>query len=541
MLKSYITVKDILQRKHFESIEVIAGTEGLDRLVKWVHVVEVTNIRNLLNGNELILSTGIAWKEKKEHFVSLLEQLIESQASGLCIEIGTYTSSIPQEIIDIANRAQFPIILFNKEVPFVEITQDIHALLINRQYQMISDLERYSQALNKKLLTIEHYVEILKFIHQYLQVQVTIVFSNKEIQFIPDVIEHKRKTLLNIIEIKDAALKASSQTARVPIHLLGRNYAELIIISEERSLTEYDQLILDRTGTALAQLFLRDLYVEEKRRVEEVAWLTEWLDGEKSKEAINEYLAYHTPNIKPKGAIVCVCKLDTYEKYSNIDLTYFKLYFRTIFEQQGFALFAIEKRNTLVFIIINERSTSTWKSRMEEGIHRLKNSESQKKNHQLKQLIGIGKYESELTNIHKSYQTALETIRIQARLSSESESCFYDDLHIFRIIYLLNKHLDLSEIAHEYLEPVINHDKKYNGKLFDTLKAYLSCNGSKQETAKRLFIVRQTLYHRLQKLETLLGEDFMEPRKRLAIEFMIVSYDYLISSKQIKEKDREAH
>lgn len=64
-LKSYITVKDILQRKHFEMIEVIAGKEGLNRLVKWVHVVEVTNIRNLLNGNELILSTGVAWKEKR--------------------------------------------------------------------------------------------------------------------------------------------------------------------------------------------------------------------------------------------------------------------------------------------------------------------------------------------------------------------------------------------------------------------------------------------------------------------------------------------
>ncbi|WP_235849784.1 PucR family transcriptional regulator ligand-binding domain-containing protein, partial [Heyndrickxia oleronia] len=42
-LKSYITVKYILQRKHFEMIEVIAGKEGLNRLVKWVHVVEVTN------------------------------------------------------------------------------------------------------------------------------------------------------------------------------------------------------------------------------------------------------------------------------------------------------------------------------------------------------------------------------------------------------------------------------------------------------------------------------------------------------------------
>ncbi|MED4878824.1 helix-turn-helix domain-containing protein, partial [Anoxybacillus geothermalis] len=78
------------------------------------------------------------------------------------------------------------------------------------------------------------------------------------------------------------------------------------------------------------------------------------------------------------------------------------------------------------------------------------------------------------------------------------------------------------------LDPVIQYDKKYNGKLMETLKVYLECNGSKKETAKRLFVVRQTLYHRIQKLEKLLGDDFMNPEKRLAIEFMIKAYEYLM-------------
>ncbi|MCP5972660.1 helix-turn-helix domain-containing protein, partial [Klebsiella pneumoniae] len=53
-------------------------------------------------------------------------------------------------------------------------------------------------------------------------------------------------------------------------------------------------------------------------------------------------------------------------------------------------------------------------------------------------------------------------------------------------------------------------------------------NGSKQETAKRLFIVRQTLYHRIEKLESFLGADFMEADKRLALELMLKAYDYLM-------------
>ncbi|QOR64636.1 PucR family transcriptional regulator ligand-binding domain-containing protein [Cytobacillus suaedae] len=536
-LKSYLMVKDILERKHFENVEIIAGEEGLGRLVKWVHVVEIINIRNLLNGSELILSTGVAWKDNHDIFLSLVQQLIDSDAAGLCIEIGTFTSTIPQQVIDLANQSHFPIIVFHKEVPFVEITQDIHTLLIHRQYQMISDLESYSQALNKKLLTIENYIEILKFIHHYLQVQVVLLFSNEEVQFIPDISSsNERKSLLQSIEKNDSS---SYSIERNPIQLLGDHYAELIICSDDRVLTEFDHLILDRTATALAQLLLRELYVEEKRRMEETEWLNGWIEGVHTEEEIKEYLSYINPQFQTKGVVVCLIKLESFDQYSSADITYFKLFVRAIFEQQGFSLFAIEKRNTLIFIFLNERGSSTWKKRFKQGMERVCNVKSQIG--EQKKKIAIGKYVDDITATHLSYQTALETIRIQERLGNKAESHFYEDLHIYRIISQLNRHLDLHELVLEYLEPIITYDEKYNGKLMETLKIYLSCNGSKQETAKRLYIVRQTLYHRIQKLEKLLGPDFMDHEKRLTIEFMILSYEYLVAARKMTEVEREAY
>jgi purine catabolism regulator len=120
-----LSVEEVLRRKCFQHAELLAGETGLHRMVKWAHIMEVTQIRKLLNGNELILSTGVGWKEEKEVFISFLEQLIESNASGLCIELGTYISTIPQEIIELANRHHFPLIVFNKEVRFLDITQDL--------------------------------------------------------------------------------------------------------------------------------------------------------------------------------------------------------------------------------------------------------------------------------------------------------------------------------------------------------------------------------------------------------------------------------
>lgn len=161
-LKSYLTINEVLKRKHFNSCEVITGKVGLTNRVKWVHVMEVTRVNELLKGNELILSTGVGWKEDNELCLSFLKQLIECQASGLCIELGTYTSQIPQNVIEFANEHEFPIILFHEEVPFVEITQDLHALLVNQQYLMISNLENYSQQLNQMLLSVNDPKDILQ-------------------------------------------------------------------------------------------------------------------------------------------------------------------------------------------------------------------------------------------------------------------------------------------------------------------------------------------------------------------------------------------
>lgn len=51
---------------------------------------------------------------------------------------------------------------------------------------------------------------------------------------------------------------------------------------------------------------------------------------------------------------------------------------------------------------------------------------------------------------------------------------------------------------------------------------YLQCHGLKKETAEKLFIVRQTLYHRLEKIEQIIGSDFMNYENRLCLEMMLL-------------------
>ncbi|MGE7763418.1 PucR family transcriptional regulator [Peribacillus sp. NPDC097895] len=536
-MNTSITIEEILTRKHFNLTDIIAGSSGIKRRVKWVHCMEVTQISHLLNGNELILSTGLGWKDCDETLLSYLKQLIECNAAGLCIEMGANTMAVPQCAIDLANEQQFPIILFHEEVPFVEITQDIHSLIINKQYQMISNLENYSQQLNKYLLEIDHYEPILKFLHSYLNVQVILIFNENDIASIPKI--NKKVTYQMVADVYEEKRNVDKTVLRQPIQVLGENYAELLICSNDRALTDFDSLILDRTATALAQHLLRDLYIEEKKMSEESKWLTNWIEGEYSDEAIRERLSYVDPKMQLDGGIVCICKQHSrFNKSSaKLDGTYFKIMFRTVFEQYGFQIFSMEVHQHLVFILGDNRSSEDWKSRVTSAVDRIMKMDVSGRNRMSQLSIGFGKHVQRLSEIYKSYETARETLLLQDTLPEESRSFFYQDLHMHRMISLINKHGNLEETVHEYLGPVIEYDRQNNGELMPTLKTYLACNGSKQETSKQLFIVRQTLYHRLEKLEKLLGSDFMRSDKRLGLEFMIFALDFLqYSSRKVSGK-----
>ncbi|WML31647.1 PucR family transcriptional regulator [Neobacillus sp. OS1-32] len=508
-----LTVKEILENRNFRDAEVIAGKEGLERTVKWIHIMEVAGIEELLNGNELILSTGVGWKESKQLFLTVFEKLIDSGASGICIELGTYIPSIPNEIIQLANRRHFPLIVFHHKVRFVDITQDVNSLLIKKHYQMISDLEEYSNQLNQLLLTSHSEQKILRFLHEHLKMDVLFTPVQGKVQYLSKQSGQDLKFILPLIK------EDNSHIVRREIQALQQKLADLTIISESNPVSEYEKIILDRTATALAQNALRELYFEERRKTIEAEWIQKWLDGVLNEDQIHRRITELEPNRKPTGCIACLWKI-AHIGANHLEETHLKILFRSVFQTQGFALFSTMRKNFLVFILVNVRNRNDWKQRMEAGLQQIENTL------EMVPQIAVGKFVDKVTEVKKSYQTAEDTMNILEGSQHEAFKRFYDDLYIYRLFSLIGEP-ELIDFVHDHLGPVINYDRENNGKLLETLKVYLMCNGSKKETASQLFIVRQTLYQRLQKIVELLGEDFMRSPKRQAIEFALTAYGYL--------------
>lgn len=499
-----ISVKEVLQRKYFACAKVVAGENGLDRTIKWIHILEVDDVKHFIQGKELILTTGVVLKNNEQGFLHFVKQLSDLHVAGLCIELGMYIHTIPKSVIQLANELNFPLIVFEKVVSFREITQDLHTCLVHQQYDVLKQLEDYSQKMNQYILKVSDKVNVLQYMQKYLKVNVyfdvkkgsSLAFPNKKM------VNYK-----NYIESLAPHLKASSE-----MNLFDTSYGTVFIYSEKRAMTELDVLILDRTVIALSQFVLRDLYIDEKLESESRKFFEKWLEGENNDEEILYFIEEIDHKLKQSGWMVMIHQL----KRKNIknDLTNYKINLRQSLQKEGFYTFIVEQSQYLIFILSDVTPEISYKERMKRAMNDIL------KQYRLDTLIAVGKYVHHYNELKESYETAQESLQI--RMKDMEHSYFYDELVLHHMIRVLQTNNSLMKLAQEKIEKLDQYDQKNNGNLIQTLTIYFQCNGLKKETAEKLFIVRQTLYHRLEKIEQIIGSDFMNYENRLCLEMMLL-------------------
>jgi purine catabolism regulator len=111
-----------------------AGSAGLDRKVRWVHVAEVADIGPLLRGGELVLTTGIALGDDPAELTTYIDGLADAGASGVVFElVRRWTDALPAALLAAAERRSLPVITLAQETRFVAVTEAVVAMIVDAQ------------------------------------------------------------------------------------------------------------------------------------------------------------------------------------------------------------------------------------------------------------------------------------------------------------------------------------------------------------------------------------------------------------------------
>lgn len=554
-----LTVREALTRPLFKDARVIAGEKGLDRRIRWVHILEISHFDSLIHGEEMILSTGVGihhgsvTQEESNDETHYVKKLIDHGASCLCLELGTYIHSVPQEMIRLANRHDFPLIVFDRTVRFVDITQDLHSLIINHHHQMLQNLEQLSHELHQLTLGSHSTNNILKRLHERTGARVVYHSREGHFTFVPAV-NHHRTIMQNWCrQIEQYGGNVKSENAEEagqmkqwrsgshtfllqPIYAMGQTWGELVFILENRQPQEFDFLALDRASTAIAQDIMRKMYIEERKRYTENRWVDEIIHGEeKNEHQIRRMIASRLHNSSPFRYRICLMEWNTEsgrEQDEPMRMHTF-LHVRNAFEQNGFQPFMTGRENLFVILAVDSDSSHSHRDRLKRTLDLIRQQlEGQYEEGPKIQLV-CGRCYQQLTDAPHSYEEAQLVLKVNRQLQQSKalgpNHMFYEDIGVYRLLLQMNEDQIIQSFIEDYLGPLIRYDRRKGGHLLETLKVYLENDGSKKQSAEELFVVRQTLYHRLQKIEDLLGDDFMKPEKRLAIEVALRAYPLFYS------------
>jgi purine catabolism regulator len=86
-----------------------------------------------------------------------------------------------------------------------------------------------------------------------------------------------------------------------------------------------------------------------------------------------------------------------------------------------------------------------------------------------------------------------------------------------RLLWSLRDQADLIRFVNARLGPLLAHDAERSVRLLPTLRAYCEHGGRRAETARALHLERQSLYHRIARIEQLLEVDLRDADELLGL------------------------
>jgi purine catabolism regulator len=537
--------------------EVLAGEAGLRGEVRWVHASEVPNIAAMLQGGELLLSTGMgigAGAREQRRFVA---ELAERGIAALAIELGTAMRTVPPALIEAAEEEGLCLIAFHREVRFVEITEVVHRELIDQGGELLRRGEELHKRFTALMLGGAHVPDILRELSVFVRNPVILERSGQGVAY------HARyaaddETVLGAWGSYQRNLVAAPEaiSERVPMGR-GESWGRLVALAVDSPLEAQDRVAVERAVGLIALAMMRESEEEglaARRRGDFLARLADSRAGGKEIAARAAELGF-----APRGeALLPVAMALPSRLAGEADDPAWDALRSDLAEElerhaipviagageHGESLFVlaisrVEERGRIADLVAQITASAAGR-RMGEGRPTLAGAVVRRTGQEPEATAGaagqrlgqevptiaVGAACAGWPEVGRALAAAVVALPAAATLEPRA----WHDVTVAstdRFLFALRDSSDLRGFAEQRLRPLIERDRRSRGDLVATLAAYCDNCGRKADTAAELRIKRQTLYHRLHRIEEALGADLDDGETRLALHLALRADRYL--------------
>lgn len=506
---------------------LVTSQPSLDREVSWVVAVPATATVFQASPGDLVflfppyspesLTPGASW--------------LQAKIAGLVI-----VGEPPAALVGLAEQAQIPLLALPATADLRESEQMAIALILDRAttiekratqlYQRLAMLSAENAGLdaianligrttNKTVLIQNKRLEIIAawFTPAMTQLRPTIEAWVVAIANLPESMRdrkraaHAPETLQQLLPMHDLTRLIT------PIVTQGMARGFISLIGQEQAWTVFDRRAIEQSATACALEMAKAKAVSEAEKRVRGSFVDAMLSGSLSSPEAERWAKRN--KYEPLGqhaAIVVAWARQAHPTYRRLETLVHGLAGRW----GNHVLAQARENEVVIFCRLTPKESIEVVRRIAESICHQARLEFPSD----PLAIGIGRPTAMLSGLRDSYHQARQAMTMARRLA-ETQPLYFGELNVYRLLFQLEHSPELAAFCHETLGPLIEYDRTQHTNLVETLSAYFAHNGNLSATAKALFVHRNTLLYRMERIREISNLDLDNPEVRLSVQLAL--------------------
>jgi purine catabolism regulator len=508
---------------------VVAGADRLDTPVRWVHAIELTDVARLLRGGELVLSTGIALPDDDRLLTAYVTELADVGVAGLAVELGRrYAGSLPGALVAAAERTGLPLIAFEREVAFIEITEAVHARIIDAQLDELRVSERLHEMFTELSVAGASAEEIVRQAAALAGRPVILAdLSHRVLACEPAGADPGR--LLSGFAARSRSVRLSGRTSFdeasgwlvTPVGAQGEDWGRVILVCGAAP-SSADTVLLERAATTLA---LGRLLTRHRESLERQAHRTLIsglisqahadpaeaavraralgvpVDGRQLVSLVLRFrelglgVSAHARVLDLADTVAAACRAERIPSLVG-----------TLDDARAGAMLSLGPRVAADEVLTSLAARIRDRAGVDPDAL----------------VIGVGAPVGSIRDVRRSFLEASQVADVAAaRPGGGHDRLFYrlPDLRLRGLLHLLRDDPRVQTFVERELGALLAADPG----LIDALAAYLNAGGNKAEAAKAAHLARPTFYERLRRIERICGTDLSSAESRTSLHVALLA------------------
>lgn len=533
-----LTVESALKLAALSQCRLLGGAGGGNQVITSVNQMEVPDLVNWMKEGQLIVTTGYFIRNDINDQRQILIDLAQKRSAGLAIKIRRFFQSIPQHMISLADELNFPLIEIPEAYNISDVMNEVMKELLTIQARQIERSHEIHDRFTEIPLKGGGLNRIAELLGELTGGSVSITDAEGTLSstYDPPGVSIPAIELVKLVPPTSPALlhqviEQKAPYAETPFHTNAGSGRQITypILADARlygSITNWllrdsenavDIVSIKHAATIAGLEFLRYSAMNEMRKRYEIDFYNDLFSGQiQTRELLSRRGSLYGIQAKSYYQLI-VIDIDNFTKIyledfagndQRAQLLKKRLVgiVKSVLTKEANHGLAVGQSDHVVILLPSAAKNAIRREDRERLVEEIRRKISQQIGDlSISAVLGPA---TEALKIHEGYSEILEVMDICSRINQkQGRTINCEDFEVEKMLAEMNPKR-LHRLYQETAKILEEIDRKENLQLVQTLNVFFQCRLNHSEAARALFVHRNTLSYRLEKIKEITDIDY---------------------------------